>query len=115
MTNEKMFPPKMLESPNGTWEHYFPVSNTKPFHGGKMEIIKKWTDSDRSVYYYTLDTETFGVDKGKVRRLWKISEDGKVLEMVWRESAGTTFDPNGMPADIDPKDRVYSIFARAVD
>ena len=29
-TNEKMFPPKIVVSPGGTWEHYFPASNTFP-------------------------------------------------------------------------------------
>lgn len=112
-SNDNMFPPKIVISADGTFEEYFPISNTKAFRGGTVEMIKKWTGSDNGVYYYTLDRLTSGPDKGtRTRFLWKVSEDGKVLEMVWRPS-GPAFDPSGMPTEIDPKDRNYLVFDRS--
>jgi hypothetical protein len=113
-TNEKMFPPQLVENPNGTFEEHFPIDNPKAFKGGTIEIVKKWTGSDGSIYYYSFDTTTFGADKGrKVKALWKISELGKVLEVVRRVTGWSEFDPKGMPTEIDPKDSFYQIFARS--
>jgi hypothetical protein len=109
-TNEKAFPPRLVESPDGTFAEFFPISNPKPFRGGTTEIVKKWTGSDGSVYYYLLKTVTLGVNKGmRVQFLHKISESGKVLETAWR-SGTTTFDAERMPTEIDPKDQNYQIF-----
>ena len=113
-TNDKMFPPQLVENADGTFEEHFPVSHPKAFRSGTIEIVKKWTGSDGSVYYYSLDTITFGADKGrKARALWKISELGKVLEVVRRITSSTTFDPNGMPTEIDSKEPYYLVFARS--
>ena len=112
-TNDKTFPPKIVMSPDGTTKQYFPISSLKVFREGTVEIFKKWIGSDGSIYYYTLERLTSGADKGrKTRFLWRVSESGKVLEMVWRP-AGSTFDPDGMPTEIDPKDSNYQVFTRS--
>jgi len=111
--NEKTFPPRTDINPGGTFSDYYPVSNPKPFRGGTTEIVKTWTGSDNSVYYYLLNTFTSGVYKGtRVQLLDKVSGSGKVLETVWRMGM-TTFDAERMPTEIDPKDQNYQIFTRS--
>ena len=74
-TNGKMFPPQLVANPDGTFEEHFPISNPKAFRSGTIEIVRKWTGSDGSLYYYRLDTITRGADRGrKAKALWKISE-----------------------------------------
>jgi hypothetical protein len=110
--NDNMFPPRTIESPDGTFSEYFPRTNPKPFRGGTAEIEKKWTGSDGSTCYYVVYLTVFGANKGtKVAWLCRVSESGKALEMTWRDM-GLTFDPAKMPTEIDPKDSNYRVFAR---
>ena len=112
-TSEAGFPPRMIESADGMFNEYYPASNTKPFRGGTAEIARKWTGSDGGIYYYVLYTNTFGTEKGrKTAWLCRVSESGKVLEMMWH-SVGLTLDPAKMPTEIDPKDSHYRVYSRA--
>lgn len=113
-TNEQTFPPQLVENPDGTFEEHSPIANPKAFRRGTIKIVKKWTGSDGCIYYYSLDTTTSGADRGRrIKALWKISELGKVLEVVRRITASSEFDPKGMPTEIDPKEPYYQIFTRS--
>jgi hypothetical protein len=113
--NENVFPPRMVESPDGTFSEYFPGTNPKPFRGGTAEIEKKWTGSDGSTCCYVVYLTVFGANKGtRIAWLCRINESGNALEMMWR-NVGLTFDPAKMPTEIDPKDANYRVFARADD
>ena len=110
--NEEMNPPKTANNPDGTFADYFPASYAKPYEGGNREIVKKWTDSEGSVWYNCYDTFTAGSIKGhKVQNLWKISRSGTVAEFVWTEAY--QFDPSNFPTKLDPKSPNYFIFYRA--
>jgi hypothetical protein len=116
--NEQMNPPKTLNNPDGTFADYFPASYSKPYQGGNKEIVKKWTDSEGSVYYDTYDTFTFGAGMVgmKPQCLSKVSKSGTVLEMMWVFVG--EFGRDKFPSTLDTKSgnsnmQGYLIFYRA--
>jgi hypothetical protein len=116
--NDEMMPPKVVVSPDGTIEYYFPASFSKPYQTWKSEIVKKWTDPDGNVYYETYDTLTSGgtMEHTRFQCLKKISKSGTVLEWNW--VTVSEFRPEKFPPAIDPtKNSVdvagYLIYERA--
>lgn len=87
--NDKMFPAKMVKLPDGIDSDYWPSTSSTPFRSAASKYVAKWTDSDGNAYYNSIDTFTSGDIKGHiVYCLWKVSADGKSMEMNWREFAG---------------------------
>jgi hypothetical protein len=117
--NDEMMPPKTVNNPDGTFADYFPASYSRPYEGGKSEIVKKWTDSEDNVYCNTFDTFTFGagVVGMKTQCLRKVSKSGTVLEVMW--VFVSEFGPDKFPSTIDTKSgnssntQGYLIFYRA--
>jgi hypothetical protein len=117
--NEEMNPPKTVNNPDGTFADYFPASYSKPYEGGNKEIVKKWADSEGSVYYDTYETFTFGAGMvgTKSQCLNKVSKSGTVLEMMW--VLVSEFGPDKFPSTLDTKSgnsfntQGYLIFYRA--
>jgi hypothetical protein len=107
--NEKMMPPKTVNNPDGTFADYFPASYNKPYQGGKIEIVKTWTDSEWSVYYDTYNTLTFGatMEVTKFQCLIKVSKSGTVLEMNW--ISVSEFGPEKLPSAIDPTQNAQDV------
>ncbi len=117
--NNDMMPQKVVMSPDGSFEYYFPASYSKPYQGWKSEIIKKWTDSDGNVYYQTYDTLVFGgtMEHTRFQALKKISRSGAVLEWNW--VTVSEFRPEKFPSELDPTKNVvdvsgYMTYQRAV-
>ena len=118
--NDEMMPPKTVNNPDGTFADYFPASYSKPYEGGKSEIVKKWTDSEGDVYYDTYDTMTFGstMELTKFQCLKKVSKSGTVLEWNW--VTVSDFGPEKFPSTLDPAKNEhdvagYLIYYRAKD
>jgi hypothetical protein len=110
--NEKMFPPKWIMKPDGSYEQYNPVSNTVPFERGRFEIWKKWTDSNGTVWYYVACTVTSGVRPGFMfQATWKIRQSGNVAEWVRRHVA--RFDESYFMSTVNPKDLAYRLYHRS--
>jgi len=105
--NEKISPPKTIHYPYGTFEDYKSLSDTTPFRNGKSTFVRKSTDSEGNVYYETNDRMSFGI---VLHSIWKISDSGKVLEMVGR-AAG--IEQKDFPKEISQKDPHYFIYYRS--
>lgn len=73
---------KRINYPDGTWEFYRTISNTKPFEKGQSTIIDKWIDSKGDILYKAQweSLSFFGI---LGYEMGKISNSGHTLELLF--------------------------------
>ncbi len=98
--NEKMTNQKIAVDAGSLREFNIP-SNPSPDIQGIVQITKKWTDSEGSVWYWTCDTidNWWGLKAVPHQTLHKVSKSGTVWEQVglWVDK----FDNRNFPTKID--------------
>jgi hypothetical protein len=93
---------KIVYYPDMTWEAYEYDFSRKPRWRGTISIIDSWQDQ-QGCCWYTVTTNQLGLHF-VAYELWKIGEQGTVLEGVW--STGI------MPDYLDTTSTAYTVYYR---
>jgi len=107
--NDNMRPQMTVNSASG-YKNYILYTDTTPTGGeGTEKIMKKWSDEDGNVWYWTFGKVTTGPYAGiQFQTLTKISHNGTLREEVVVAPVDR-FYPNS-PAEIDPDNRSYAVY-----
>lgn len=107
--NDNMYPQKTVNSPSGYKDYYLNTDITPTGGEGTEKIMKKWTDADGNIWYWTYGTVTGGMYVGvQFQTLSKISHNGTLRELaVVAPVYG--FDPNNSTM-LDPSNPTYRVY-----
>ena len=93
---------KIVYYPDMTWEAYEYDFSKKPTWRGTISIVDYWKD-DEGCCWYKVTTNQLGLNF-VAYELWRIGEEGTVLEGVW--STGI------MPDYLDQTSNAYTVYYR---
>jgi hypothetical protein len=93
---------KIVYYPDMTWEAFEYDFSRKPSWRGTISIVESWKDEE-GCCWYKVTTNQLGLNF-IAYELWRIGEQGKVLEGVW--STGL------MPDYIDQTNNAYTVYYR---
>jgi len=106
--NVNTYPQKTVQFVGG-YKDYDLITDPTPTGEGIEQIMKKWTDADGNIWYWTFGKITVGRYAGvQWQCLSKISHNGTLKEEVVVAPA-YEFDPNN-PAELDPGNRTYRVY-----
>jgi hypothetical protein len=108
--NVNAYPQKTDEFPGG-YKDYDLITDPTSTGEGTEQIMKKWTDADGNIWYWTFGKVTTGTYAGaQYQTLSKISHNGTLRELVVALAA-YGFNPNN-PVEIDPSNSTYRVYHR---
>ena len=94
-------PQKLIHNFDGTFASYTTKESTDAPKLGTFRIVKKWKDSEGNIWYQ-IEIQGAGVEKE--HELAKISDDGNLLEYVFKQGE--------YPIEINPSDSNYRKYTR---
>ena len=94
-------PQKLILNYDGTFECYATKTSTDAIKRGVFQIIKKWEDSEKNIWY---QIKMHDPKYGTKFKLARISNNGNILEFVCQ--------PNEFPAEISTTDPNYCRYMR---
>lgn len=109
--NDNTYPQKTVNFLGGYKDYYLNTDPTPTAGEGTEQIMKKWTDADGNIWYWTFGKVTTGTYAGaQYQTLSKISHNGTLRELVVALAA-YGFNPNN-PVEIDPSNSTYRVYHR---
>lgn len=107
--NENMYPQKTVLSLGGYKDYYLITDPTPTAGEGTEQIMKKWTDANGNIWYWTFGKVTAGAYEGnQFQSLSRISHNGTLRELVVVAPV-YGFNPN-YPAQLDPSIPSYRVY-----
>jgi hypothetical protein len=94
-------PQKLILNYDGTFATYNTKTSTEALEQGIFQIMKKWKDSEETIWY---QIKMQGLKYGTKYKLAKISKDGAKLEFVCK--------PDKFPGEIDENEPEYCSYVR---
>ena len=94
-------PQKLILNFDGTFECYTSKTSTDAFKRGMFQIVKKWKDSEKNIWYQIKMNDPKSGTKFKLAR---ISNNGDILEFVCKK--------NKFPSEISKNDPDYCKYTR---
>jgi hypothetical protein len=95
-------PQKLMINFDGTFVTYKTKTSTDALERGMFQIVKKWEDSEKNIWY---QIKMQGLKYGTKYKLAKVSKDGGKLEFVCKSDK--------YPAEIDKNEPDYCNYVRA--
>ena len=95
-------PQKLMINFDGTFVTYKTKTSTDALERGMFQIVKKWEDSEKNIWY---QIKMQGLNYGTKYKLAKVSKDGGKLEFVCKSDK--------YPAEIDKNEPDYCNYVRA--
>ena len=107
--NDNTYPQKTSNFPGGYKDYNFSLDSSPTAGEGTEQIMKKWTDSQGNIWYWTFGKVTAGKYSGiQFQTLSKISHNGTLRELVVVAPV-YSFDPNNQ-AELDPSNPSYRVY-----
>jgi hypothetical protein len=104
-SGEQSWPQKIVYYPWGYVVQFFKIEYKNPAWPATSTLVDKWTDAEGNIWYRDFYRDQYGGGLA-LYQLYKISDNGKTLESIWRQREFPT------EADMDPSGATYRIFYR---
>jgi hypothetical protein len=104
-SGEQTWHQKIVYYPWGHVELYMRIENKNPVWPGTSNLVDKWTDAEGNIWYRDFFRDQYGGGLA-LYQLYKISDNGKILEMIWRQREFPA------EAEMDSSGATYRVFYR---